>query len=678
MSIPFLLAAAQIAPETSWGMWFLNLCYIAAAVCIILGLRGLNSPETAQKGMNLAIAGMTLAVVGTFFEQGIIDFTAILIGLVIGSVFGALIAVLTPMTKMPERTAFSHACGALAVTLVGIAKYSDHAAGFTLVERFAVNFEVMFGALTVTGSIIAMGKLQGFISGTPLTFKGQNAFNISFFGLICALFALLMFVPENQTLFLIMTALSLAFGVLLVLPIGSADMPVVISLLNSYAGLACCAVGFALHNNVLIIGGALDGASGFILSIIMCKAMNRSMFSVLFGAFGKQPTGDSPAPAAAAQAGDAGGVREISAAQAAGLFAAAKKVIVVPGYGMAVAQAQHAVRELADLLKEKGVEVSYAIHPVAGRMPGHMNVLLAEADVPYNELVDMDDINPQFPNADVALVVGANDVTNPAAREKKESPIFGMPILDVDKAKHVIVIKRSMKPGFAGIDNDLYLKPNTRMFFGDARKAVASLAESLKQGDIAPVPLESTHGLPGNVREIDMAGAASLFKAAKKVIFVPGYGMAAAQAQHGVREFADLLKENGADVSYAIHPVAGRMPGHMNVLLAEANVPYNELLDMEDVNPAFPAADVALVVGANDVTNPAARNNANSPIYGMPILDVDKAKNVIVIKRSMKPGFAGIDNDLYTTPNTSMLFGDAKKVMQQLVDTFPQAAPAAN
>ncbi|MFQ3577630.1 MAG: NAD(P)(+) transhydrogenase (Re/Si-specific) subunit beta, partial [Verrucomicrobiia bacterium] len=280
------------------------------------------------------------------------------------------------------------------------------------------------------------------------------------------------------------------------------------------------------------------------------------------------------------------------------------------------------------------------------------------------------EINAQFPEADVALVVGANDVTNPAARENPNSPIFGMPILDVDRAKNVVVIKRSMKPGFAGIDNDLYLKENTRMFFGDARQAVTSLVEAVKRSNGSAPVATSAHGLPPGVREIDAAGAVQLFLRAKRVIFVPGYGMAAAQAQHGVRELADLLKARGTEVCYAIHPVAGRMPGHMNVLLAEANVPYNELLDMEDVNPLFPDADVALVVGANDVTNPAARANPNSPIYGMPILDVDRAKQVIVVKRSMKPGFAGIDNDLYTAPNAQMLFGDARKVMQQLVDSF--------
>ncbi len=664
--------AATTTPQALWMVAVLNICYIAASVLFILGLKGLNSPETARRGMNLAIAGMTMAIVGTLFERGVIAYTDILIGLVIGSIFGALIAVLTPMTKMPERTAFSHACGALAVTLVGIAKYHDHAARFDFIERFAINFEVMFGALTVTGSIIAMGKLQGFVKGTPVTFKGQNTFNISLFGLIVALFVYLLTTPENQMVFLTMTLLSLAFGVLLVLPIGSADMPVVISLLNSYAGLACCAVGFALHNNVLIIGGALDGASGFILSIIMCKAMNRSILNVLFGAFGKQTAAETNiSTIAAAGAEDSGKpYREIKAPAVATLFKKAKNVIIVPGYGMAVAQAQHAVREFADLLKEQGVSVRYAIHPVAGRMPGHMNVLLAEANVPYNELVDMEDINPAFPTADVALVVGANDVTNPAARENKNSPIYGMPILDVDKAKTVVVIKRSMKPGFAGIDNDLYLKNNTRMFFGDARQALTCLIEAYKQTDSQTHETTATHGLPTGVREIDVAGAAALLKPAKRVIFVPGYGMAAAQAQHGVRELADLLKAGGTEVLYAIHPVAGRMPGHMNVLLAEANVPYNELLDMDDVNPLFADAEVALVVGANDVTNPAARANKNSPIYGMPILDVDHAKNVIVVKRSLKPGFAGIDNDLYTAPNTSMLFGDAKKVMQQLIDAL--------
>ena len=648
----------------------LSLFYLAASVLFILGLRGLTSPETARSGMTMAAWGMALAIAGTFLVPNVTDYVPIIIGLLIGTVFGTIIAIYTPMTSMPERTAFSHACGALAVTLVGVTKFYQHGGDFDIVERAAVGFEVMFGALTVTGSIIAMGKLQGFIKGTPMTFPGQNMFNMSLFGVLFLMFMYLNIWPGNALVFYSLLVLSLFFGVMLVLPIGAADMPVVISLLNSYAGLASCATGFALDNNILIIGGALDGASGFILSVIMCNAMNRSIFNVLFGAFGQVSTEAKPMAqlTKSSEAEATTPYREIKTNKATALFYQAKSVIIVPGYGMAVAQAQHTVREFADLLKAKGVKVRYAIHPVAGRMPGHMNVLLAEANVPYNELIDMDDINADFPEADVALVVGANDVTNPAARHDKSSPIYGMPILDVDKAKNVIVIKRSMSHGFAGIDNELYYLPNNFMYFGDAKKAVQALVDEFKvveeSGGI--VTVESTISANG-VQEIKAKPAADLFRHAKSVIIVPGYGMAVAQAQHGVREFADLLKAHGVKVRYGIHPVAGRMPGHMNVLLAEANVPYNELIDMEDINADFPAADVALVVGANDVTNPAARHDKSSPIYGMPILDVDKAKNVIVIKRSMSPGFAGIDNELYTMPNTFMFFADAKGAMNSLV-----------
>ena len=655
--------------------FLLTASYLASSVLFILGLRGLNSPETARRGMNYAASGMALAIIGTLFVEGIVDYLSIIIGLVIGSAFGVIIAILTPMTKMPERTAFSHACGALAVTLVGIAKYYHHNTEMDLVERFAVNFEVLFGALTTTGSIIAMGKLQGFVKGTPVTFPGQNAFNVTLFAVIFGMFGYLTYDPSVAWLFYTMVGLSLVFGIMLVMPIGSADMPVVISLLNSYAGLACVASGFALNNNVLIIGGALDGASGFILSILMTKAMNRSMVNVLFGAFGKAPseTGALPAqaqPTAALQAQPETKYHEIKVEACADLFRAAKKVIVVPGYGMAVAQAQHVVREFSDLLKEKDISVKYAIHPVAGRLPGHMNVPLAEANVPYDELVDMDDINPEFPEADVALVIGANDVTNPAAKDNPTSPIYGMPILDVEQAKHTVVIKRSMNAGFAGIENDLYYKPKTSMFFGDARKAMQSLISEYKaaeeSGREITTPDTLMAGVPG-VKEIKVQEAAEAFKRAKSVIIVPGYGMAAAQAQHGVRELADLLKERGCKLRYAIHPVAGRMPGHMNVLLAEANVPYDELIDMDDINPDFPTTDIAVIVGANDVVNPAATNNPGSPIYGMPILEAYKAKRTIVLKRSMNAGFAGIENELFYAPNNFMLFGDAKATLGKVV-----------
>ena len=455
---------------------FVQVTYLAASVLFILGLRSLTKPDSARRGMHQAMVGMALAIVGTLLHHDIVRYDFIVVGLVVGSLIGYPLGMYVPMTAMPQRIAISHVFGALAVTLVGIAEWYDHGLGLRL-DRFtmgAIGFEVMFGALTVTGSLMAAGKLQEILPGRPLTFRGQNAVNGVLFAVIVALFLFLVVAPHSPVAFSLMIALALAAGVSLVLPIGGADMPVVISLMNSYAGLAAAATGIAINNEVLIIAGALDGASGFILSIVMSKAMNRSFSNVLFGAFG--------APQAASAKSAAGlTVRSISPEDAAVQLAYARSVIVVPGYGLAVAQAQHAVRELADLVEKNGGEVKYAIHPVAGRMPGHMNVLLAEADVPYDKLKEMDEINSEFASCDVALVIGANDVVNPAARNDKASPIYGMPILNVDQARSVIVMKRSMSPGFAGIENELFYDQKTSMLFGDAKVSLAKLVEQVKQ-----------------------------------------------------------------------------------------------------------------------------------------------------------------------------------------------------
>ena len=447
--------------------------YLAASVLFILGLKSLSRPDKARLGMQQAAVGMALAIVGTLFHHEIIRFDFIALALILGSVIGYPLGMFVPMTAMPQRIAISHMFGALAATLVGIAEYriNAHVPRSTMA---ALGFEVLFGGLTVTGSFMAFGKLQELITGRPVTYRGQNAVNITLFGVAVAMFLYLIYRPETSTVFYAMIGLALLLGIFMVLPIGGADMPVVVSLLNSYAGLASSATGFAIQNNVLIICGALDGASGFLLSILMSKAMNRSFGNVLFGAFGSPP-----ALAAGTEAKDLT-VNSVSAEDAAMRMAYAGEVIVVPGYGMAVAQAQHVVRELADLLEKRGVTVKYAIHPVAGRMPGHMNVLLAEANVPYDRLYDMEEINSEFPQADVALVIGANDVVNPAARSDPTSPIYGMPILDVDRSKGVIVLKRSMNPGFAGIENHLFYSPNTSMLFGDAKSSLTRLVSEVK------------------------------------------------------------------------------------------------------------------------------------------------------------------------------------------------------
>ncbi len=454
----------------------IQISYLAAAVLFILGLRGLTAPDTARRGMNMAALGMLAAVVGTLMHHDIVRYEWILIGIVVGSAVGAAMAIFMPMTAMPQRIALSHAFGALAAALVGLAKYDIFMAEDTLghARMGAIAFEVMFGSLTVTGSLMAFAKLQELMRGSPITFRGQNAMNISLFAVTFCLFLYLIYDPSQRELLYVVAGLSLAIGVLMVLPIGGADMPVVVSLLNSYAGLAASATGFAIDNNVLIIAGALDGASGFLLSILMSRAMNRSFANVIFGAFG------TPQVTAGAKSSAGLTVRSITVEDAAIQMAYARLVIVVPGYGMAVAQAQHQVRELAEQVEKRGGEVKYAIHPVAGRMPGHMNVLLAEANIPYDKLLDMDEINSQFANADVALVIGANDVVNPAARNDKASPIYGMPILNVDAAKAVIVMKRSMNPGFAGIENELFYDEKTSLLFGDAKASLGKLVSEMK------------------------------------------------------------------------------------------------------------------------------------------------------------------------------------------------------
>ncbi len=459
--------------------------YLVAGFLLIFGLRGLSHPTTARRGILCAEIGMALAVIGTLLNHQIIRYEWIVAGLILGSLIGSMTA-WVPITAMPQRIALSHAGGALAATLVGVAEYLKMAPNVPPITMLALGFEVLFGALTVTGSLMAFAKLQDLMTGVPIVYKGQNILNISLFIVAAGIGLYLAFDPSQTALFFVLVALALLLGVFFVLPIGGADMPTVISILNSYAGLAAVATGFVFSNNVLIIAGALDGASGLILSIIMCKAMNRSFANVIFGAFGQvaAPTAASKAALVDAKAT----VQSVTPEEAAVIFRAAKSVIVVPGYGMAVAQAQHAVQALERLLDSQGTSVKYAIHPVAGRMPGHMNVLLAEANVSYDRLIDMDDINHEFAETDIALVIGANDVVNPAAKTDPSSPIYGMPILDVDQAKTVFVLKRGMSAGFAGIDNALFIHPNTRMVFGDAKGTVTKISAALStlQNDSTP------------------------------------------------------------------------------------------------------------------------------------------------------------------------------------------------
>ena len=448
--------------------------YLLASILFILSLKSLSRADTAARGVDLAVAGMAIAIVGTLMQQTIIDYRWIALGLGVGTVVGIPLGTRVPMTAMPQRIAIALTFGASAATLVGIAEYHDHRETLAVGQRVAVAFEVMLGSLTVAGSFVAAGKLQEVLPSKPLTYRGQNAVNFGLMAVMLVILGAVIAGKGGMPTFYALVALAFIAGISLVLPIGGADMPVVVALLNSYSGLASAATGFALSNNVLLVSGALDGTSGFLLSMLMSKAMNRSFTNVLFGAFGSQTQ------TAAIGASSDLVATPISAEDAAVQLAYASNVVVVPGYGMAVAQAQHQVRELAELIEKRGGEVRYAIHPVAGRMPGHMNVLLAEANIPYDKLYDMDEINGHLSRADVALIIGANDVVNPAARTDPTSPIYGMPILNVDEAKSVIVLKRGMSVGFAGIDNMLFYQPRTRMLFGDAKASLVKLVTEIK------------------------------------------------------------------------------------------------------------------------------------------------------------------------------------------------------
>ncbi len=458
----------------------IKLAYLGAAVCFIIGLKRLSTPVTARSGNVIAAFGMLLAIVATLIDQSIVSYQMIVVGMIIGAVVGAVFAQSVKMTAMPQMVALLNGFGGGASALVAGGEYLKYElAGAQVPVNISITIQlsILIGCITFSGSLIAFGKLQELVTGRAVTYPLQKTLNALLFAGTLVLVVFLVAEPPNNLWFAVLVGIALLLGVLSVIPIGGADMPVVISLLNSYSGLAAAMTGFVIGNHGLIISGALVGASGIILTNIMCKGMNRSLANVLFGAFGATTSGSGALPGVTEERP----IKEVSVEDAAMLLAYARNLIIVPGYGLAVAQAQHAVRELADLVESKGGEVKYAIHPVAGRMPGHMNVLLAEANVPYPQLYDMDQINPEFERADIALVIGANDVVNPAARSNPDSPLYGMPILDVDKAQNVIVMKRSMRPGFAGVGNELFYGPKTSMLFGDAKDTLTRLIAEIKE-----------------------------------------------------------------------------------------------------------------------------------------------------------------------------------------------------
>ncbi len=646
---------------------------------VLVGIALMSKVRTAVTGNLLSALCMAAAIVLTLFHAGIFDKPSdlwlCLIVTAIGLVVGLLWAARIKMIEMPEIVALFNGFGGAASALVALAT-------LIFLPRESMNlFALITGAIalavgmiTLTGSLIAGGKLHKIINGRPVIWKGHKLILNTTMVLVVVTMALIVFVSAIPMWLscLLCTLLSAFFGVAFALRVGGADMPITISLLNSLSGVAGSIAGMAIGDPLLVAVGGVVGASGLLLTQIMCKAMNRHLGDILLGktsAPAKKAAAPAKKDAAPAPKAEPAPAPAPKAEKTPGeILAAAKRVIIVPGYGMALAQAQHQVKKLADTLEADGVDVEFAIHPVAGRMPGHMNVLLAEADVPYEKLHEMEEINPRFADCDAAIVIGANDVTNPAANTAEGTPIYGMPVLDVEKARHIFICNYDLKPGYAGVENPIYTrKTGVTLMLGDAKKTVDELCKAYA---------EAKNGKPAAAPAQENTTGAILAKA-KKVIIVPGYGMALAQAQHQVKKLADTLEADGIDVEFAIHPVAGRMPGHMNVLLAEADVPYEKLHEMEEINPRFADCDAAIVIGANDVTNPAANTAEGTPIYGMPVLDVEKAKHIFICNYDLKPGYAGVENPIYTRKTgVTLMLGDAKKTVDELCAAYAAAKNA--
>ena len=645
---------------------------VLLSIAVLIGISLMSKVKTAVRGNMISALAMLIGIVMTLLFSGVINAWTIYPALIIGALIGSFIARKVQMIQMPQTVALFNGLGGGASALVGILSATFVAFsgeqimeivmnGYVHFVRFTSLLAVAVGMITLVGSLVAAGKLHRILPQKPIIWPSHSVITL------VLLVATVFFICIGTTagtgigwcVFGTVLTSSL-FGLYFSVRVGGADMPITISLLNSLSGVAGAIAGMAISDIFLVAVGGIVGASGLLLTQIMCKAMNRSLMSILLGGIKAAPV----------QIKNEVGVKEetqkVVIAQPkvektpGEVLVSAKNVIIVPGYGMALAQAQHQVKQLADKLEANGATVRFAIHPVAGRMPGHMNVLLAEADVPYDQLFEMEAINDDFSKADAVVVIGANDVLNPAARNAEGTPIYGMPVLNVDQAPEVIICNFDLKPGYAGVENPLYSrKEGVYLLLGDAKESLNKLMASMNpvKEDVQEDKAEKN---PGEV-----------LASAKNVIIVPGYGMALAQAQHQVKQLADKLEANGATVRFAIHPVAGRMPGHMNVLLAEADVPYDQLFEMEAINDDFSKADAVVVIGANDVLNPAARNAEGTPIYGMPVLNVDQAPEVIICNFDLKPGYAGVENPLYSRKEgVYLLLGDAKESLNKLMGQF--------
>ncbi len=638
---------------------------------LIVGIWLFREPRKARFGNLMAAFALLCAFVLVLYRNGIMDAGTVVISLLGGAIGGYAVARAVSMIQIPAMVAFQNGAGGAAALLVSLVELTRGVHALDLVSEISGVIGLAVGSLTFSGSMIASAKISDKMRQAPQILPAHDFLIMINIVALLAASAVSFYVPSNTVLvlYLAQIVLSALLGILFSIRVGGADMPVLISFLNAMTGMAAALCGMVIGNQLLIAFGATVAASGSILTHVMCKAMNRSLFRVFVPLAAKRANTGNEIPDAGLGEPDqtmAADNRQVDTdhhfSKAAGIVAKARKVIIVPGYGMALAQAQLTVVALAKKMIAMGKEIQYAIHPVAGRMPGHMNVLLAEAGVDYDMLVEMDDINPEFRTTDLVMVVGACDVVNPAAIDVVGTPISGMPILLTHEAKNVVCCNYDDQPGYSGVPNPLYENDNTVLLPGDAKKTVQQLLDTLT-GETSEEKTAST----GDNAPDHTTDAVRVLASVKKVVIIPGYGMAQAQAQFKVVELASLLEKRGASVKYAIHPVAGRMPGHMNVMLAEAEVDYEDLLEMDEVNPKFSETDVALVFGACDVVNPAAIQSEGTPISGMPILMAHKAKKIIICNLDKKPGYSGVPNPLYDNSKTIMLIGDAKESANNLI-----------
>ncbi|HOO56734.1 MAG TPA: NAD(P)(+) transhydrogenase (Re/Si-specific) subunit beta [bacterium] len=642
-------------------------------IVLIIGISRFRTPPGARVGNFTTAFALLCSFLIVLIRHDIHDPTAIVVSLVIGSVAGYILAILVNMIQIPAMVAFQHGAGGVAAFLISFVELTAVNTGFSLMNEISGILGLVIGAATFSGSMIASGKLSNKLRQTPQVLRFHSLIALMILLTLIAVAIISLFITGSIRTFslIAMILLSMSFGVIIAIRIGGADMPVLISFLNATAGLAAAFCGMIIENKLLIACGATVTASGSILTHVMCKSMNRSVLRIFIpkkitpvkktidGSASSQADSDVDKKTSESE------VESDFTALAAKIALAAEKVIIVPGYGMAIAQAQTTVADLAKHLIEMGKDVKFAIHPVAGRMPGHMNVLLAEADIEYELLYEMDNINDEFKEADMVLVVGACDVVNPSAINVEGTPISGMPILCAYEAKNIICCNYDEKPGYSGVQNDLYEMDKTILICGDAKETVKCLNERIsvsETGDPAGSPEEAV--LPTIEKAVD------LLKKAGSLIVVPGYGMALGQAQFKVVELVSMMENAGVSVKFAIHPVAGRMPGHMNVLLAEAEVDYDKLKEMDEINFDFKDTDVVLVVGACDVVNPSAINVEGTPISGMPILAVHEARNIIICNYDGKPGYSGVENPIYKDPRTVCVFGDAKETISYMVSNM--------